>query len=286
LRPDTHPQTLLCGRFELSLREPLIMGVVNLTPDSFSDGGRFMSTKAALDQVWRLIEEGAHIIDLGAESSRPGAAPVELEEELKRVLPVLEGLRGAPVPISVDTTKAEVMATVIAAGASMVNDITALAAPGAVEAVASGQVAVCLMHMQGEPRSMQDAPAYGDVVRDVRAWLQRRVERALSAGVARECLVIDPGFGFGKTVLHNLDLLRHLSALTELGVPVLAGLSRKSLLGKITGRDVESRAFASVAAALIAVENGARIVRVHDVAATRDALRVWNAVNNLEFDWS
>ena len=257
-----------------------------MTPDSFSDGGRFMSTKAALDQVWRLIEEGAHIIDLGAESTRPGAAPVELEEELKRVLPVLEGLRGAPVPISVDTTKTEVMARVIAAGASMVNDITALAAPGAVEAAASGGVAVCLMHMQGEPRSMQDAPLYGDVVGEVRAWLQRRVERVLSAGVARQALVIDPGFGFGKTVRHNLDLLRHLSAFTELGVPVLAGLSRKSLLGKITGRDVESRAFASVAAALIAVKNGARIVRVHDVAATRDALRVWNAVNNLEFDWS
>ena len=168
----------------------------------------------------------------------------------------------------------------------MVNDITALAAPGAVEAAASGGVAVCLMHMQGEPRSMQDAPLYGDVVGEVRAWLQRRVERVLSAGVARQALVIDPGFGFGKTVRHNLDLLRHLSAFTELGVPVLAGLSRKSLLGKITGRDVESRAFASVAAALIAVKNGARIVRVHDVAATRDALRVWNAVNNLEFDWS
>ncbi len=278
------PQVLRCARFELSLRRPLIMGVVNVTPDSFSDGGRYFNSQAAVDHARRLIEEGADILDLGAESSRPGALPVPLDEELRRLLPVLRALRDSPVPISVDTTKPEVMAQVIDAGASMINDIAALAAPGALEIIARSSVAVCLMHMQGDPRSMQLAPSYRNVVAEVRDWLRGRIDAALAAGIVRQRIVIDPGFGFGKTALHNLELLRELNSLIELGCPLLVGLSRKALLGQITSRATDQRAYASVAAALLAVQRGARLVRVHDVAATRDALRVEWAVDNLELE--
>jgi dihydropteroate synthase len=227
---------LRCGRFTLSLDRPLVMGVVNVTPDSFSDGGRFFSPHAALAHARRLIEEGADIIDLGGESSRPGAAPVTVEEELARVIPVVKSLRDAAVPLSVDTTKPEVMRAALGEGAAMVNDITALASPGALQAVAGSDCAVCLMHMQGEPRTMQVHPVYDDVVHEVKAFLSSRVAAMEQAGIARERIVIDPGFGFGKTVDHNLELLRRLREFTGVGVAVLAGWSRKSSLASLTGR--------------------------------------------------
>jgi len=276
--PLTPRAVLKLGRFSLTLERPLIMGVVNVTPDSFSDGGRFFGTQQALEHARVLIEEGADILDIGGESSRPGAEPVGLDEELRRVMPVLEQLAQMPVPVSVDTCKPEVMRRAIAAGAAMVNDINALREPGALEAVAQSQAAVCLMHMQGEPRSMQRDPQYEDVVAEVTAFLAQRVEAAQQAGIARERIVIDPGFGFGKNTGHNLELLQGLSTIAGLGQPVLVGLSRKSLFGKITGKPVADRVSASVAAALLAVERGAALVRVHDVAATRDALLVLNAI--------
>ena len=270
---------LQCGRFRLSLHRPLIMGVVNVTPDSFSDGGRFLDPGAAVAHARQLIEEGADLVDLGAESSRPGTAVVvTAEEELRRLLPVLQGLRDAPVPVSVDTIKPEVMRVVLAEGATMINDINALRAPGAIAAVAAADAAVCLMHMQGTPGTMQQHPSYDDVVAEVKAFLLERVRAARAAGIALERIAIDPGFGFGKTLEHNLELLRHLREFEVLGVPVLAGWSRKSSLGKITGKPAGERLAASVAAALIAAQNGARILRVHDVAATRDALAVLAAV--------
>ncbi len=270
--------TLQCGKFQLDLSRPLIMGVVNLTPDSFSDGGLFASAADAVAHARKLIEEGADIVDLGGESTRPGAAPVPLAEERGRVLPVLERLAGGAVPVSVDTRRPELMREAIAAGAAMVNDITALTAPGALEAVAASDAAVCLMHMKGDPQTMQADPRYEDVVAEVGDFLRARVAAAEGAGIARSRIVVDPGFGFGKTYEHNLALLRALNRLSGLGVALMAGLSRKSMLGRITGRDVGARAFASVAAAMIAVEKGANIVRVHDVAGTRDALAVWRAV--------
>jgi dihydropteroate synthase len=255
------------------------MGVVNVTPDSFSDGGRFFEASAAVAHARRLVEEGADILDLGAESSRPGAQPVSAEEELRRLLPVVKELKVVPLPISVDTAKPEVMRAVIDAGAAMVNDISALRTPGALETVAASDAGVCLMHMQGEPRTMQHEPRYGDVVAEVAAFLAERVAAAESAGIARERIAVDPGFGFGKTVAHNFELLRHLDRIAALGLPVVAGWSRKSTLGAITGRGAEDRLAASLAAALLAVERGARIVRVHDVAATRDALAVLAALD-------
>ncbi|HWQ38876.1 MAG TPA: dihydropteroate synthase [Burkholderiales bacterium] len=256
------------------------MGVINVTPNSFSDGGQFFDRAAAIAQAKRLVDEGADLLDLGGESSRPGAEPVSLEEERRRVLPVLEPIAGLGVPVSVDTCKPELMREAIAAGAAMINDILGLRAPGALEAVAATDCAVCIMHMQGEPRTMQAAPFYHDVVREVADFLAARARAAQAAGVARSRIVIDPGFGFGKTVEHNLALLRELPRLTALGYPVLAGLSRKSLLGRIVGRAVEERMPASVAAALLAVQRGAAIVRVHDVAPTRDALLVWRALED------
>ncbi len=272
-------QYLRCGKFTLSLARPLIMGVVNITPDSFSDGGEFATTHAALARARQLIDEGADIIDIGGESTRPGAGGVTLGEERARVLPLLEQLVSGPVPVSVDTQKLELMREAIAAGAAMINDINALQAPAAVEAVAASDVAVCLMHKQGMPADMQVDPHYDDVVAEVLAFLADRMHVVQAAGVAPERIVIDPGFGFGKTLEHNLELLRQLDRFGATGATVLAGMSRKALLGRITGRDVNERVFASVAAAVIAVERGARIVRVHDVAATRDALAVWAAVN-------
>ena len=269
---------LQCGRFRLSLERPLIMGVVNLTPDSFSDGGEFATTPAAIAHARQLIDEGADIIDIGGESTRPGAGSVPLEEERRRVLPVLEHLAAGVVPVSVDTQKPELMRAAIAAGASMINDINALQAPDAIEAVVASNAAVCLMHKQGTPASMQVDPHYDDVVTEVLAFLKSRVQAARAAGIVPDRIVIDPGFGFGKTLGHNLALLRNLDRFGEPGATVLAGISRKAMLGRITGRGVDERVFASIAAAVIAVEKGAKIVRVHDVAATKDALAVLTAV--------
>ena len=270
---------LHCGNFHFTMSRPLVMGIVNVTPDSFSDGGRHLQRDAALAYAHQLIAEGADILDIGGESTRPGAQPVSIQEELDRVLPIIEGLRGAPVPISIDTFKPVVMQAAIAAGAQMVNDIDALQDVAAMQAVAASNVAVCLMHKRGNPQTMQEQPLYQNVVDEVGAFLCVRIAAAEAAGIQRERIVIDPGFGFGKTLAHNLALLRELKKLTELGVPVLAGLSRKSMLGAITGQDVEHRVHASVAAALLAVQRGAKIVRVHDVRATVDALKIWNAVN-------
>ena len=270
---------LHCGQFQFDLSRPLVMGIVNVTPDSFSDGGRTLQREAALAHAHRLIGEGADILDIGGESTRPGALPVSVQEELDRVMPVIEGLRGAPVPVSVDSCKPEVMRAALAAGASMVNDINALQHPDALAAVAASGAAVCLMHKQGTPQTMQQQPQYQDVVAEVLQFLRGRMNAVQAAGIARERIVVDPGFGFGKTLAHNLILLRDLGAFGELGAPVLAGLSRKSMLGTITGQDVDHRVYASVAAALLAVQRGARVVRVHDVRATCDALKVWNAVN-------
>jgi len=250
------------------------MGIVNVTPDSFSDGGRFYSSDQALDHARRLIDAGADALDIGGESTRPGAQGVSEQEELERILPVLEGLRDCGVTLSVDTMKPAVMRAALAAGATMINDVRALQAPGALEAVRDSDCAVCLMHMQGEPRSMQDAPQYGDVLQEVYGFLAARIAACGAAGVARDRLYIDPGFGFGKTLEHNLALLRGLPRLAELA-PVLVGVSRKRMLGEITGRPVDERLAGSIAAALRAVEKGAAIVRVHDVAATVDALKIW-----------
>jgi len=252
------------------------MGVVNVTPDSFSDGGRFFDPKFAIAQARALAEDGADIIDIGGESSRPGADPVPEEEELRRILPVLRSL--SDLPVSVDTRRPRVMNEALAAGASMVNDIEALSAPGALEAVAKSNCAVCLMHKQGEPASMQRDPHYDDVVGEVKAFLEQRVKAARDAGIAAGRIVVDPGFGFGKTVEHNLELLRRLKDLSSF--PVLAGLSRKSSLAKITGRVVGERLAGSLAMALLALQGGARILRVHDVKETRDVIAVWEAFND------
>ena len=269
---------LRCGRYELSIDRPGVMGIVNVTPDSFYDGGRYGDAARAIAHARKLAEEGADILDIGGESSRPGAEPVPAEEELRRVLPVLDALAGSTVPISVDTVKPEVMRAAIEHGATMINDITALAQPGAMATVAASGAAVCLMHMQGEPRTMQANPTYEDVVAEVRDYLATRAAACLQGGIARERIVLDPGFGFGKTVTHNLQLLAHLDVIAALGYPVLAGLSRKSSLGHISGRSAEERLASSLAAALLAAQRGARILRVHDVAATRDALAVLAAV--------
>jgi dihydropteroate synthase len=252
------------------------MGVVNITPDSFSDGGRFLDPQAAVAHGRRLIEEGADILDIGGESSRPGAQAAAEQEELNRVVPVLKALRD--VPVSVDTRRSSVMRAVLAEGASMINDIEALSALGALEAVAASDCAVCLMHKKGDPATMQQAPRYGDVVEEVKAFLSSRIAVCEGAGISRHRITIDPGFGFGKTLEHNLALLKRLPELAALGVPVVAGWSRKSMLGAITGRPVAERLAASLAAALLAIQHGAKILRVHDVRETRDALAVMQAL--------
>lgn len=269
---------LHAGVHRLSLDRPLVMGIVNLTPDSFSDGGRLGDVRTAIDHALKLSEDGADILDVGGESTRPGAASVPEDEEIRRVLPVIEALVRHGCVVSVDTMKSGVMRAALDAGAAMVNDVMALRAPGALEAVAASDAAVCLMHMQGAPRTMQQAPVYADVVDEIRQFLLERVAACEAAGMSRQRLVIDPGFGFGKTVEHNLALLKHLDRLSGTGLPVLAGLSRKSMLGALTGRAVDEREFAGVAAHLAAVARGARLVRVHNVAAMRDALAIWNAV--------
>lgn len=267
---------LYCGRFELSLERPQVMGIVNVTPDSFSDGGQHADTQAAVAHAYRLIEQGADLLDIGGESTRPGADPVDARTEAARVVPVVQALRDAGVPLSVDTFKPEVMRAVLDAGADMINDIWGLRLPGAIEAVATSRCAVCVMHMQGDPQTMQDAPNYDDVVDEVRHFLHERETQLRAAGVDAHRLVMDPGFGFGKSVAQNYRLLDQLASLSEL--PVLVGMSRKSMVGHVTGRAVTDRLAGSLAAALAAVARGAAIVRVHDVAETVDALKVWAQV--------
>ncbi len=261
-------------------KRPLVMGIVNVTPDSFSDGGRFDRPDAAVEHAMSLVEQGADLLDIGGESTRPGAAPVSADSELARVLPVIEALAAlTSTPISVDTTKPEVMRAAIAAGAGLINDVNALRADDALTSAGQLGVPVCLMHMQGEPRTMQAEPRYRDVVAEVRDFLLERVEACVQAGLPRHSLIIDPGFGFGKTLQHNLALLSGLKSLVDSKIPVLAGLSRKSMLGWITGRErADERLAASLAAALFAADQGAAIVRVHDVAETVDALKVRNAI--------
>ncbi len=268
-------------QFEFIFPRPvLVMGIVNVTPDSFSDGGKFLKAGAAVAHALKLVAQGAEILDIGGESTRPGAEEVPVEEELRRVIPVIERLASeTPLPISIDTSKPEVMRAAIAAGAGMINDICALRREGALDAAAALGVPVVLMHMQGEPRSMQQAPDYDDVVGDVHRFLAERIFAAEMSGIARKNIVVDPGFGFGKNTRHNLVLLAQLERLAELGVPVLAGLSRKRSIGELTGREAaRDRVSGSVAAHLIAAQRGAMLLRVHDVAATVDALKIWNAV--------
>ena len=270
---------LFCGKYLLNLDRPLVMGIVNITPDSFSDGGKFLGRDAAIAHANRLIAEGADIIDLGGESTRPGARAATLQEELDRVMPVLEALVPSGVPVSIDTQKPEVMREAIRLGAAMINDVNALQAEGAIAACAAGDVGICLMHKQGTPENMQQNPRYTDVVGEVRAFLQQRIAACEKAGIAANRIAIDPGFGFGKSIEHNFTLLRELKSLAATGYPVLAGFSRKSSLGAVTGRVPEDRLAASIAAALIAAQNGAAIVRVHDVKETVDALKVWRAAS-------
>jgi dihydropteroate synthase len=277
---------LQCRNRVLDLGSPVVMGVLNVTPDSFSDGGRFDDPKAALAQARRMVEEGATIIDIGGESTRPGAKPASLEEEMSRVIPVIESLRAeSDVFISIDTSKPEVMRGAVNLGADIINDVRALQAPGALDAAASTGAGICLMHMKGEPRTMQVAPHYDDAVEEVTSWLAVRVGACRKAGIDAARIAVDPGFGFGKRVVDNLALLKHLSQFQKLGVAVAVGLSRKSMLATLTGREVGDRTAGSVALAAIAVLNGARIVRAHDVAATVDAIRVAAAVSKgVEFD--
>jgi dihydropteroate synthase len=280
MRSEVAPEPMLrCGAFRLPLTRPLLMGIVNLTPDSFSGDGLDRNISAAVAQARRQIDAGADLLDIGAESSRPGAAPTSEGEELRRLLPVLEALGDCSVPLSVDTYKPAVMRAALANGASMINDIYALRMPGAMAAVADSGCAVCLMHMQGAPLTMQAQAAYADVVAEVQAFLRKRVSAALAAGVASDRLLLDPGFGFGKTLQHNIELLRRFDELSIDNLPLLAGISRKSMLGTITGRPVAQRLAGSLAGAVLAAQRGARILRVHDVTETRDALAVWQAVN-------
>ncbi len=271
---------LICGAHTIGVDRPIVMGVLNVTPDSFSDGGRWSDAAQAIAHARQMAADGAAIIDVGGESTRPGAAAVARAEELHRVLPVIEALARDGLVVSVDTRQVEVMRAAIAAGAAMVNDVAALRAPGALDIVAASGAAVCLMHMQGEPGTMQAAPHYANVVAEVGAFLAGRARACENAGIARERIVIDPGFGFGKTLEHNLELLRALPELAALGYPVLVGLSRKSSLGTITGRPADDRLPASLAAALAAVARGAAIVRAHDVRETVDALAVWRAIEH------
>ena len=268
-----------CGGRVLDLSRTAIMGILNVTPDSFSDGGIFLSPDAAIAHAVQMVEEGADLIDVGGESTRPGAQAVSVQEELDRVVPIIEAIaRAVPVPISIDTSKPDVMRAAVAAGAGLINDVRALRESDALSTTAALDVPVCLMHMQGEPRSMQHSPSYRDVVAEVGAFLETRIAACEVAGIARDRMIIDPGFGFGKTVAHNLELLRRLREFNRFGIPVLAGLSRKSMIGALFGLPVNERLHASVALAVVAVQNGAKILRVHDVRATREAIRMWEAV--------
>ena len=279
--------TLAINGFELDLNEPQVMGILNVTQDSFSDGGRYYSVDAALAQAERMLEEGASIIDIGGESTRPGAEPVSTEDELAKVIPVIEHLANKKAPISIDTSKPEVMAAAVHAGAGLINDVCALRQPGAIEMAASLEVPVCLMHMQGTPRTMQQQPSYDDVVEDIASFLKERVdayEQACAELTKQpQTLILDPGFGFGKTLEHNFSLLRHLGAFKKLGYPILAGISRKSMIGAVIDKPPEQRVSASVACAILAWQQGASILRVHDVAETVDALKMVRAVERSNF---
>lgn len=273
---------LQCGRYRLDISgdafRPLVMGILNVTPDSFSDGGRFDALELAISHAEQMIADGVDIIDIGGESTRPGAPPVSPEEELHRVMPVIYALRDCGKPLSVDTRRPLVMREALAAGADMINDIEGFRAPASLAAVSEADCAICIMHMQGQPQSMQQSPHYDDVLAEVRDFLRARAADAVAAGVARERICVDPGYGFGKTADHNLRLLAWQAELQrEIGLPLLAGLSRKSTIGQITGKPVERRMAGSLGAALVAAEHGARIIRVHDVAETVDALKVWDA---------
>lgn len=274
---------LNCGGKALDLSRPRVMGILNVTPDSFSDGGRYAEVDAAVEQALRLAEQGAAILDIGGESTRPGAQPVSAQQELDRVLPVLEAVTGElEIPVSVDTSKPEVMRDAVCAGAGMINDVNALRADGALTAAHAANVPVCLMHMQGEPRSMQSNPQYHDVVTDIKEYLAERVAACEAVGIARECLLVDPGFGFGKTLEHNLTLLAELHVISDLEIPLLVGISRKSMIGAITGREVADRLPGSIAASILAAERGALVLRVHDVAETVDALAVLDALEQAQ----
>ncbi len=276
---DPSVRTLDCAGRALVLDRPRIAGIVNVTPDSFSDGGKYLDPESAIAHGLKLAEDGADLLDIGGESTRPGADAVSIDEEIARIVPVIEALaRQTSLPIAIDTSKPEVMRATIAAGAGMINDVRALRGDGALDAAADLKVPVCLMHMLGEPRTMQDDPHYDDVVSDVRRFLTDRIFACEMSGIDKNKLVVDPGFGFGKTLEHNLTLLRALDQFAALGVPTMVGLSRKSMIGTLTGAALNDRVAGSVAAALIAVQKGAAIVRVHDVAATRDALTVWQGV--------
>ena len=268
-----------CGGRKLDLSRTVIMGILNITPDSFSDGGVFLHPQKAVDHAAAMVEQGADIIDIGGESTRPGAAAVDVEQELDRVLPVLDALlQQVPVPVSVDTSKPEVMRAVSEVGAGMINDVNALRSEGALAAVAESGLPVCLMHMRGEPRTMQKNPQYDDVVDEIKQFLRQRIQAAEQAGISRNKILVDPGFGFGKTLEHNLELVRRLAEFQSLGTPILAGLSRKSMIDMALGLPVDQRLNASLALALIAVSQGAAIVRVHDVRETKEAIRMYEAV--------
>jgi dihydropteroate synthase len=274
---------LFCRGVKLALTKPCVMGILNVTPDSFSDGGRFVRSGridvgAVVAAAHDMIDAGAAIVDVGGESTRPGATPVDEDEELRRVIPVVEHLARLGTIISVDTSNAAVARSALEAGAHLINDVRALTSPELLAVVADSDAAVCLMHMRGEPRTMQQSPGYIDVVAEVRAYLEQRAQQCEAAGIPRERIMLDPGFGFGKTLDHNLTLLRRLSDIVSLGYPVMAGLSRKGMIGTLTGRSAEARVAGSVAAAVVAVQNGARVVRVHDVGPTVDALKVVDAV--------
>jgi dihydropteroate synthase len=285
---QTLPATWRCGRFlfDFSKRQrPLVMGILNATPDSFSDGGKFRTPSDAIAQAERMIANGADIIDIGGESTRPGAEPVSLQEELDRVLPVIEALKDCGVALSIDTYKAETMRQALKAGVDCVNDIWALRQEGAVEAVIESNknnsdkpCGIVLMHMQRDPQTMQFDPEYQDVIGEVKAFLQERAELLQGQGITQDRIAIDPGFGFGKSLEHNLNMLTNFDLFSQLGYPVLAGISRKSMLGKLTGRDTNERVAPSIAAAILAADRGARIIRVHDVQETVDALKIWEAV--------
>ncbi|MBU3670470.1 MAG: dihydropteroate synthase [Polynucleobacter sp.] len=277
------PTTWRCGRFlfDFSKRQrPIVMGILNATPDSFSDGGKFRTPKDAIAQAELMIKNGVDLIDIGGESTRPGAEPVSLQEELDRVMPVIESLRDCGVPLSIDTYKAQTMRQALSAGVDCVNDIWALRQEGSIEAVLeSSQCGIVLMHMQRDPLTMQFNPEYRDVVAEVLQFLQERASLLLSKGVDQSRIAIDPGFGFGKSLEHNLKMLNKFASFSSLGYPVLAGISRKSMIGKVTGKDTNERVAPSIAAAIMAADRGARIVRVHDVPETVDALKLWEAVH-------
>ena len=268
-----------CGKFSLDLTTPRVMGIVNVTPDSFSDGGKYSQINLAVAHALKLVEEGAAILDIGGESTRPNAVPVGLQQELDRVIPVIEALvNQVDIPISTDTYKPQVMQAAINAGASIVNDVRALQEEGALEVVAKSNVGVCLMHMQGLPANMQDNPQYKDVVNEVISFLQARLQASIHAGCRASCILLDPGFGFGKTRTHNIMLMQQLDKFAALGQPLLVGLSRKSILGQMTGNDVDARLYSSIAASVIAAMKGAKIMRMHDVKATVEALKVVSAI--------